>query len=165
MLCVAFLINPYQNYYLVINRLSFVHKTTNCMHQTWPTQGTKHPAIWYVHSRRLPRLPWHRVPRQLWEFFRLTLKINGQYQCHHFNKRYLLSNTSLMTFCFQQDRALARHACNAAKLQGRVAWSLNFTSSNMAFNFVSAQRWNPLIMRSPWHSRWKLSQELKGNII
>jgi len=72
MLCVAVVTNrlhkTHQNYHLFIDRLSFIHKTVNCVHQTWRTQATKHPAS-DVHSRRSPRLPWYLAPCQLWESF------------------------------------------------------------------------------------------------
>jgi len=73
----------YQNYHLVVVKLSFIHKTINCMNQTWPTQGTKHPAIWYAHSRHSPCLPWYRAPGcrvSYGSLYRLTLKVIGHYQ-------------------------------------------------------------------------------------
>ena len=51
----------------------------NCMHQTWPTQGTKHPAIWYAHSQHSPCLRDIRCHVSYSSFFRLTLKVDGHY--------------------------------------------------------------------------------------
>ena len=72
-----------QFYHLIIDRLSFIHQTINCMRQTWPTQSTRHPAIWYAYSRHLPCLPWYQLWLchflslswcQLWESFWPSLK-------------------------------------------------------------------------------------------
>jgi len=44
------------------------------MNQTWPTEGTKHAAMWYAHSRRSPCLPWYRAPCQLWKTFPASME-------------------------------------------------------------------------------------------
>jgi len=144
MSCVVLLTN-------IQNTSKLSHKTISCMHQTWTTQGTKHPAIWYAHSRRSPCLPWYWTPRQLLEFFQLTLKVDGHYQwdilLHYLNICYLLSNTSLMTN-FVSSRTAHWHIIHAqlltVKLQERdLSTSFNNDTHTHPFNgpFPGLPRW------------------------
>ena len=120
----------YQNYNLVVVRLFFIHKTINNMHQTWPTQGTKHPAI----SRRSPCLPWYRAP--LWQSFSADVESHRTLSVRFF---YYTISTNFncyqarcwWQFCFQQNSAPAHHACNALKLQeSELSISVQFSSFN-----------------------------------
>jgi len=78
------------NYHLVIDRISFINKAINCMHQTWPTQDTRHPAS-DMHTVGVHHVC-HNLGRHVsyGSFFRLTLKVSGHYQwdilLHYLNK-------------------------------------------------------------------------------
>jgi len=81
--------------------------------------------------------------------FRLTLKVNGYYQWDILLYTVLSNLNCYKTsrwrqFCFQQDNALAHHACNPVKVQGREI--LSSLLLIMAFS-LTAQQWSPLIMR------------------
>ena len=63
MLCTTLLTNTHNTSNVLpghrqSHRRSFINKTINCMHQTWPTQDTKHPVIWYALSQHSPCLTW-----------------------------------------------------------------------------------------------------------
>jgi len=119
------------------------------MHQTWPTQGTKHPAIWYAHSRRSPCLPWYRAPCQLWELFSANIESQGTLSLRYFTTLSQQMLTAIKhaaddQFCFQQDSTLAYHACNTVKLQeSELSTSLLLI---IAFS-LTAHPWSLLIMR------------------
>jgi len=142
--------HKYQNYNLVVVRLFFIHKTINNMHQTWPTQGTKHPAMWYAHSRRSPCLPWYRAP--LWQSF----SADGE------SHRTL--SVRFFTTLFQQILTVIKHVADdnfvfSRTVHGHIMHAMhwNCRRANSQFQFSSvlliitfslkAQQWSPLNMR------------------
>ena len=60
-----------QNHHLVIDRLSFIHKTIDCMYHTRQdrAQSKAFSYLICIYSRRSPCLPWYRAPCQLWKSF------------------------------------------------------------------------------------------------
>jgi len=137
----------HQNYRLVIDTVSFIHKTINRIHQTWPTQGTKHPAIWYAHSLRSPCLPWYRAPCQLWEF---SANVESQHTLpvRHFTtlsqQMFNYDQTLLITNLFLAGQCTGTSCMQQSNCRGANSRLLLLVI--MAFN-LTAQQWSPLIMR------------------
>jgi len=118
------------------------------MHQTWPTQGTKHPAS-DMHTVGVHHVC-HDIGRHV-SYGSFGANIESQ---RALSVRYLTTLTQQMLtaikhvaddkFCFQQDSILAHHACNTVKLQGcELPTSLLLTT---AFNLTARQR-SLVIMR------------------
>ena len=158
-LCVALLqtYKTHQNYHLVIDRLSFIRKTINCMYASNMTiQGRKHPAIWYanhwicvIHTIGV-HCVCHDIRRRVsyGSFFSANIESQRALSVRYFTTLSQATLTAIKhvdddKFCFQQDNTLAHHVCNTVKLQEN-----KLSTSLLLINFnLTATQWILLIMR------------------
>jgi len=111
-------------YLLVIDRLSFIHKMINCMHQTWPTHYTGHKASSHLICTQsaFTTSATISVPRQLWQFFSANTQSQRTLLARYFTTLSPQMLTAIKqvaddNFCFRHDSTPAHHACNTVKLQ------------------------------------------------
>ena len=104
-------------------RLSFIHKTINCVHQasiTRTRQGAKNqPYNTYTVGRHSQCLPWYWATYQLWEFFSASIEKWGTQSV-----RYFIAVS-------QQMLTAIKHGANDILTSGRtVHWHVMLARSN-----------------------------------